>query len=255
MRLPDLSSPSSATPLPRWPPLLATRGPGGTSSLHAHHAMHFVGCISGELRVQAKAGGPWRRAAGIFTAPDAAHALDAQGADVLFVFLDPESAAGRSIAAALSAPVHLLPPEVVGPLSNDDPTSLMGRGATQWLARATHALGGEAVRPRRAVHPRVRRVLELLSERPDLDADASLEALARRVELSPSRLMHVFTESIGIPLRPYVLWLRLQRAAAEIVAGAPLTQAAHTAGFADSAHMSRTFRKMFGVAPSALRPE
>ena len=34
--------------------------------------------------------------------------------------------------------------------------------------------------------------------------------------------------------------------------GANLTEAAHLAGFADSAHLSRTFRAMFGVAPSLL---
>lgn len=34
--------------------------------------------------------------------------------------------------------------------------------------------------------------------------------------------------------------------------GAGLTEAAHRAGFADSAHLSRTFRAMFGVAPSLL---
>lgn len=32
----------------------------------------------------------------------------------------------------------------------------------------------------------------------------------------------------------------------------PLTAAAHSAGFSDSAHLSRTFRDYFGVAPSFL---
>lgn len=35
--------------------------------------------------------------------------------------------------------------------------------------------------------------------------------------------------------------------------GSSLTEAAHAAGFADSAHFSRTFRRMFGVAPASLR--
>ena len=65
--------------------------------------------------------------------------------------------------------------------------------------------------------------------------------------------MHVFTESVGIPLRPYLLWLKLQRAATSIVNGVRLTEAAFEAGFADSAHMSRTFKRMFGMTPSALQ--
>jgi AraC-like DNA-binding protein len=81
-------------------------------------------------------------------------------------------------------------------------------------------------------------------------SDVSLEALARAARLSPGRLMHIFTDSIGVPLRPYVAWLKLQRATASIAGGASLSDAAHAAGFADAAHMSRTFRRMFGVAPS-----
>ena len=34
--------------------------------------------------------------------------------------------------------------------------------------------------------------------------------------------------------------------------GSSLTEAAHEAGFADSAHLSRTFRATFGIAPSFL---
>ena len=65
--------------------------------------------------------------------------------------------------------------------------------------------------------------------------------------------MHAFTESVGIPLRPYVRWLRLQRAATAIVTGTPLSLAAAEAGFSDAAHMSRTFKQMFGMTPSALQ--
>jgi AraC-like DNA-binding protein len=38
----------------------------------------------------------------------------------------------------------------------------------------------------------------------------------------------------------------------QIVRGVSLTTAAHEAGFADSAHLSRTFKHMFGLTPSEL---
>ena len=44
--------------------------------------------------------------------------------------------------------------------------------------------------------------------------------------------------------------MRLERAAGELAHGRTLTEAAHAAGFADSAHLSRVFRRMFGIAPS-----
>jgi AraC-like DNA-binding protein len=71
--------------------------------------------------------------------------------------------------------------------------------------------------------------------------------------LSASRLRHLFVEQTGLAFKTYLLWLRLTRAVECFAGGATLTQAAHQAGFADSAHFSRTFRRMFGVAPANLR--
>jgi transcriptional regulator GlxA family with amidase domain len=122
-----------------------------------------------------------------------------------------------------------------------------------WMQRAARVLQARSV-PRRHVHPRVRRLLRRLAAEDASAQEMSLDALAAAVGLSPGRLMHVFTASVGIPLRPYLAWLRLQRAAGAIVAGASVTDAAAAAGFADAAHMSRTFRRMFGVPPSNLRP-
>ena len=42
------------------------------------------------------------------------------------------------------------------------------------------------------------------------------------------------------------------RALELFVEGASLTDAAHGAGFADSAHLSRTFRRMFGINAASL---
>ena len=77
-----------------------------------------------------------------------------------------------------------------------------------------------------------------------------LAAIASAVGLSPSRLTHRFTSAQGIPLSRWVLWERLQLAAKSLAEGGDLTTAAHRAGFTDSSHLHRTFRSMFGVAPS-----
>jgi len=112
------------------------------------------------------------------------------------------------------------------------------------------------LRPQPArVHPRVNRALKSIPERLGESTNVSLKTLAAIAGLSPSRFMHVFTESVGVPLRPYILSLRLQRACSELMAGATITSAACNAGFSDAAHLNRTFRKMLGMTPSdfALR--
>jgi AraC-like DNA-binding protein len=106
--------------------------------------------------------------------------------------------------------------------------------------------------PPRQVHPAVKRVLDHLGKDGLDRRTVSLVRLAEVAELSTSRFMHVFTESVGIPLRPYVLWLRVQRAAGALASGSTATEAAHLAGFADAPHMTRTFRRMLGMAPSDL---
>ncbi|WNG40006.1 helix-turn-helix transcriptional regulator [Archangium violaceum] len=239
--------------LPVWPPLLATRGPGGSSTGHAHHAMHLVLGLDGPLRVRAGLG-PWMEVPGVLTAPDVPHAIDAAGREVLLVFLDPESEAGLALGASLEGPFRVLSAEERDLLARDaEPMSLMRAEGVAWTHRVVEVLGAGAASSRRAVHPRVRKLLRLLRDLPS-DGDTSLSALAAEVGLSPGRLMHAFTESIGMPLRPYLAWLRLQRAAAAIVSGVPLGEAAHAAGFSDAAHMTRTFRRMLGMPPSVLRP-
>ncbi|HMJ11691.1 MAG TPA: AraC family transcriptional regulator [Polyangiaceae bacterium] len=194
----------------------------------------------------------WTRTAGVLTAPDALHALDARDAELLLVFFDPESSAGAALLPALNGPIRTLDVEQCAELARDaDPGAIMRADGRAWTERLLTTLGAETP-ARRSIHPKVRRVLRLLQSAGS-DSDRSLEALAAAVELSPGRLMHVFTESIGIPLRPYLAWLKLQRAAAAIVSGEPLAGAAAAAGFVDAGHMSRTFRHMFGVAPSELR--
>lgn len=71
--------------------------------------------------------------------------------------------------------------------------------------------------------------------------------VAEKLALSESRFLHLFSKELGIPWRPYLLWCRMMCAVRAILNGEPATDAAHMAGFSDSAHLSRTFRKTFGM--------
>jgi len=238
-----------------WPPVLATRGPGSRSELHAHHAMHFILAVEGDICVRTSDNDRWSRAAGVLTAPDALHAVDAGGAEVVLIFMDPESDAGAMFRHAFQGPMRLIDStERAALMQGADPSLFVRDGADEWSRSAARTLGLTPSNGRRPIHPGVRKLLSLLREG-GFEGEASLDVLAQAIGLSPSRLMHVFTESIGIPIRPYLSWLRLQRAAAAIVSGkVSLTEAAHAAGFADAAHMSRSFKRALGVVPSALRP-
>ena len=242
---------AGASEIPGWPAAIAVWGPGGRSDSHAHHAMHLVIRREGELRARWK-GSPWVEAPGVFVGPDVPHEIDARDGQVLMLFVEPESEDGLRLRAALGSEVvpireevraSLLEPLRGHPFSTADPAS--------WMRHALAQLAGGAT-VRQASHPRVRRVLRYIPNVPP-DGDLSLEALARVAGLSPSRFMHAFTESVGVPLRPYLLWQKLKRGAAAIAGGQPVGEAAHLAGFADAAHLTRTFRRMFGTTPSAMQ--
>ena len=87
------------------------------------------------------------------------------------------------------------------------------------------------------------------------DQGISVQEIASGVELSESRFSHLFTENVRVPVRRYLLWLRLRDAMHLLASGMSLTEIAHEAGFADSAHLARTFRSQLGIAPSALTKE
>lgn len=222
--------------------------------MHSHHALHFFLAIEGDLRFKTSPRGQWSRAAGVLTSPHATHAIDARGVEILLVFLDPESDAGTAFGPALDHPVRPILLDERAELVRDVvPRTILRSGAGEWVQRAAEVLRVVPPAKQRTVHPGIYKLLGMLRTS-GVDQPTSLDALADAVGLSPGRLMHVFTTSIGIPLRPYLAWLRVQRAAIAIVTGNSLTEAAHTAGFSDAAHMSRTFRHMLGVTPSVLRP-
>lgn len=81
----------------------------------------------------------------------------------------------------------------------------------------------------------------------------TLQALAADLGVSPSRLIHLFSAQMKMPLRSYYLWVKVVRAIEHIAGGASLTESAHESGFSDSAHFSRVFSRTFGFPPSYLR--
>jgi AraC-like DNA-binding protein len=99
-----------------------------------------------------------------------------------------------------------------------------------------------------ALDERAQLLMRTLWERPR----CSLAELADVLNLSYHRASHVFVETVGVPVRTYQLWQKLYRASAPLQGGKSLTEAAHLAGFSDSAHYSRAFQTAYGRSPTAM---
>ncbi|KZN68363.1 helix-turn-helix transcriptional regulator [Pseudoalteromonas luteoviolacea] len=102
--------------------------------------------------------------------------------------------------------------------------------------------------------PRIAALLELLDS--NFENKINMEAshwraskVATRLHLSESRFLHIFRAQMGIAWRPYLVWKRIICAIGYLQQQQNITEAAVNAGFSDSAHFSRSFKKQFGINP------
>jgi AraC-like DNA-binding protein len=237
--------------------VLGTRpgeGPYPKTKFHAHHAVQVTLSLRGWFTLENRDRQVGGDAAAV--APDTEHALAGEGM-VAHLFVDPDGEPGRELQRSLfsgetivSIPASRLaglPARLragfESPHRSDQSLIDLGRGMLAKLAPGSE----RDERP----EARVRRMSAWAAGR--LDTPVSLADAAAHVGLSTGRARHLFVEETGLPFRTYLLWRRLMRAAEIFSAGSSLTDAAHNAGFSDSSHLSRTFRRMFGIAADSLR--
>jgi AraC family transcriptional regulator len=219
---------------------------------HAHHAVQISVGIDGPVRFR-HGEGSWIETGAAVVLPDVPHQFDGLQSAVAMLFVDPECAEGCWLRDSIRVPIHEVPPErlavhlpVLARFRDERPGP---EEATRMIAGVVRSLCSGPP-PRRSMDERVTQVLAFIRSQ---DARGlSLEQAARTVFLSPSRLAHLFKDEVGLPFRRYLLWRKLSRAMEEFGRGSNLTDAAHAAGFSDSAHLTHTWRQMFGLSPTGM---
>jgi AraC-like DNA-binding protein len=229
---------------------------GGRAAPHSHHAIQVTLAIDeegGSFFLDVPGAKPSPRTAAIVM-PHRRHQFDGRGGSIAQVFVEPETALGHRLRRLFpgdgvqAVPFDSIAAEVralAAAFRRGEPDAALARAGM----RVVEKLAGSA--PVHApVSPRVETVIARLSETGG--APMSLAEAAALAHLSPSRFRHLFVAETGTTFRAYVLWVRIQHAIVDMMAGRSWTDAAHAAGFADSAHLNRTFRRMFGISPSML---
>jgi AraC-like DNA-binding protein len=85
------------------------------------------------------------------------------------------------------------------------------------------------------------------------EKDISLEDIAAVAQISRFHLLRVFKATTGLPPHAYLVQRRLELARKAIEQGVPLIDAAIASGFADQSHLTRIFKKAFGVTPGQFQ--
>jgi AraC-like DNA-binding protein len=225
------------------------------TGFHDHHAIQITLALSGGSVRLRRPGRDWSAYSAAIVAAHESHAFEARGERVALVFAEPESLDGRALrerypkgVSALNADDCAGHAAMLAELYAQDAADEELAACARALTARLSSIHSSAARP---LDKRIARAIDILHER--LADAVVMSDIAAAVHLSPERFRHLFLQETGIRFRPYVLWLRLEVAVALYGAGSSLTEASHAGGFADSAHFSRTFKRMFGVTANGVQ--
>lgn len=230
----------------------------GRSEWHSHHAHQLALALNGEFQFRSDRKGPWSVFQAAIVPSHCPHEFELDGITVAHLFIEPESVEGRAltrdfprreISALPHAAARRAGALLFDALRGNVDADVMKAGAR---AAVAHLAGIDvAMTPPQSGDARVLRALDFVRSR--VRTPVSLAEAAAAATLSPSRFRHLFVQETGTSFRAYLLWLRINAAIEAAMAGASWTEAAHEAGFADSSHLTRTHKRMFGIGPTAIR--
>jgi AraC family transcriptional regulator len=86
-----------------------------------------------------------------------------------------------------------------------------------------------------------------------LDADLTVSGIAQAVSMSRCWFTRLFKESTGQTPHQYVVEARVRKAKELLTTGKfTISEAAHHVGFVDQSHLTRHFKRVFGLPPKRL---
>lgn len=210
---------------PGW---FAFRGRVADNTLHSHAAIQLTTARAGTVMCmgasEAVFDGP-----GFLIPAGVKHRL-LPCSDAILVLVEPGCAAGTMLRDYRKIQVL------------EDPlrAALVCDGSLEDIVDAAFAMEGSG-----ALDERLQAALAAMA-----NSDAlGVADLARVAGLSQARLRALAQRDLGVPLAKLSSYRRLARAAEAIALGAGLAEAAAEAGFADQAHLTRTFRATIGLTP------
>ncbi len=219
----------------------------GDSQAHAHRALQLSVALEGHIR--SLEDGRWEEHLFLACSPQQPHRIRTTGALCAHLFIDPGPRCHQLWSAAGAVPsipgLDLI--AALRALADGPRDEIRAHELTwEWLSQSLPGLLPDGA----PADPRIQRALAHLEANPD--AASNHRELAQLTHLSVSRFAERFRLETGMAVRNYLLWRRLLRSVAALQAGASVTDAALDGGFADTAHLSRSFRRTFGAAPTDI---
>lgn len=227
-------------------------GMGLPSTMHQHNAVQIGISLDHPFRIKSLCQSEFALYRSFVVQSNVPHEIDSADTPSIFVWIEAESLLAQTIHQIQEHPLKELPGISRFELLAATQDALLDcNQAVQLLHTIVNAIVPFDFTPR-PLDERVQATLVLIQRNNPSEAPLSIPDIAQRVYLSASRLRHLFREQLGTSIQRYILWQRLLLAIQSASKGMSLTEAAHNAGFADAAHLSRVFRMMFGIKPSEV---
>lgn len=239
--------------------------------VHTHERACFALLTWGAIRIRMRGGEFVARRGDLYAIdadePHAGWPVDGQGWSQRTLYVDlahlrallGDDTGARFTAARLAGPI-IRDPALASALygvhrcsQEDGPALYRGERYLEFAARLLQRHTREGLAP--VVAGRAERAVRLAREFIDhhLDDSLRLEDIAAAAGLPPFRLFRAFSRATGMTPHGYQRQARVRAATRLIRSGMALSEAAAAAGFADQAHLTRSFRRMTGVTPGVLR--
>lgn len=219
----------------------------GQPTVRTMGALTIYVSLSAPLAVRVDGGG-WERGDVAVIPPGRSHQIASTGRHVALVQIEPEFTdlgglpavfgsgrhAGQSpdIGAGIRAFYHWLSDSDMGfELSNRD---------------IDRAVFGHPLRDR-LLDPRIDHVVKTIRNNPHILPSA--RGAASEVNLSVSRLLHLFTVEVGLSFRRFRAWKQARSLLQNVQCRTTLTHLALDTGYPDSTHFSHSIRRVFGLCP------
>jgi AraC family transcriptional regulator len=223
--------------------------------MHSHYAIQIAFGSERGILFSPSERVDWTQYDGVIISSRQLHRMDATRVSFdAVLFVEPETRQGRALSARFKQTgITALSAHTIASARDSLFTTWRAQGNSPATAMAAQNVidsltGG--VEPVVVSDERILKAIAYINGH--LNTSLTLKQVAGEAFLSPSRFRHLFVQQTGTALRPYVLWRRFLRAWEAVMRGGSLSTAAHEAGFADSAHFTRTSHRMFGFRPSAL---
>lgn len=232
-------------------------GIGQSSTLHRHYATQVSISLGAPLRVRTRASGPYTEQQSFIVGPNVPHQVEMTGEHSFVLWSEAHALAdlARRLSTTSASELPALPDDLLNVLV---PVLLASGGQVPdkqaGQALLSHVLTTLIGPTWDAGHddPRIATARSLVTPQFLVEHSQPIKHLATCVYLSPSRFRHLFRSEMGMSVQSYLRWQRLLAALRASAYGASLTEAAHTAGFADSAHLTRVCRATFGISPARI---